>query len=868
MEPTTIVGEILRQAPTVGAARAALDVLIQLAQAGDLAAARTLGSALAHKLGRADAAAAIEALPALCDAMQAEQIPPLLRLYLIAFVPREIASRFDAALALTSGLGDADLYRHFQRLVRRDNVVQHEVLKAYCVAAFVRTVSITGDVAPAGSMARGAWQVVLDRILGACRVVSGANADTTFSIGRELILGMNADGLAGVLFHELGHHTADIARAFGGGSARDTSAPTVEDLLALQDLLPPAIRKALAPNAGRQDPVRQGVISMLFSLDQAERGPFLRGSLTLMGAPIPLGTAVLWTTLLIDLFGVSTTDVAVAYSPRGIFHFGIAKPIDPGTIAWPSDADAAKVRLAALPATADAWLAALAEKGMVDADPASIAVTLGLQDARPRIFAVTAEAVHDMQACEQTLGKSLELTTEQAEQAMGSAVRYAYPPLIKALLDLGVRPERHLRGLGSSFCVAQVPNQQAKVFAGPNVPRIAAVLPWLRKEGVDLDAPLGEDGNTLLHDAVQQEGTSVAVLLAAGADPDRPNAEGNTALHVAIGGANTDGVTQLLAAGASHDRRNTKGETPLALAAALDDLSAIDQLLQLGADPDARDANAATPLMSAASGGVVERLFKVGADADAVDHAGRSALMVAAGWARGDVVRALLAAGVDANRADELGSTALHFAAGCRRGTAPECLTALLDAGADIDEETRGGTTPLMLAAHWGHVASVQTLLSHGADPNARDVAGNTPLLHAMDPARQRSRSFSASADTAAIARALVGGSADVNGQNAEGMAALHLAARGVTSDLLAVLLELGAAVDPRTRDGHTPLMFAVAQGHMQMARTLIDAGADVNARDAQGNTPLHYATRSLAEDAPDTAGEIGALLRARDAIE
>lgn len=866
MDPATVIGDILREAPTVAAADVALEILIQLAQVGDHAAARALGTALAHKLGRGDAASAIEALPSLGAALDTEQIPALLRLYLVALVPREIAAHFQAVHALSTGISDADLYRQFQRLVRREDVVRHEVLKAYCLAAFVRTVEVTGRMAATGSMGAGAWQVVLDRILGASRVVPGDNADTTFSIGRELILGMNADGLLGVLFHELGHHMFEIMRALGAGSAAAgdaTLAPTAEDLLALKDILPATLRKAQSAHSGRPDPVRHRVISMLFTIDRPERGPFLHGSLTLMNAPIPLRPAMQWTKLLADLFGVGTADVAVAHSPRGFFHFGIAKPVDPATLPWPRDIDEAKARLATLPSTADAWLGELTANGPIESRAETLAATLGLEDPHPRVFAVSEQAFRDTQVCVQLEGKSFDVAPEHASALMGIAMRCAFLPVIAHLMNAGLRPEPHLRELGSSFCVVELPGQVDKVFVGPPPAAIADVIAWLHQQGVDLSVALADDGTTLLHDAVRQETPSIAVLLAAGADPDRADAEGNTPLHLAIGGANEEGVVQLLAAGASPNRRNAKGETPLALAAALDDLAAIDRLLDRKAAPDARDANGATPLMSAASGGAVGRLIDAGARHDAADHTGRSALMMAAGWARDDAVRALLAAGAEANHADELGSTALHFAAGCRGSAALTCLALLLDAGADIDEETREGVTPLMLASHWGHADNVKALLARGADAEASDMTGNTPLLRAVDPKQQLSRNFNRTSDTAIIVRALAAAGADVNTRNDDAITALHLAARGFTSDLVSTLLELGAEVDPRNRSGQTPLMFAAAQGHADMVKRLIAAGADLAARDSNGETPLHYATRELGGAAPDKAREMEALLSA-----
>src|SRR5687767_9362071 len=87
MDYATAVGENLRQAPTRAAARAALSILLELASEGDVAAARTLATVLARKLGRHDAVKAIEDLKSLSDVLEQGGIPPLLRLYLLAFIP-------------------------------------------------------------------------------------------------------------------------------------------------------------------------------------------------------------------------------------------------------------------------------------------------------------------------------------------------------------------------------------------------------------------------------------------------------------------------------------------------------------------------------------------------------------------------------------------------------------------------------------------------------------------------------------------------------------------------------------------------------------------------------------------------------------
>ena len=61
-------------------------------------------------------------------------------------------------------------------------------------------------------------------------------------------------------------------------------------------------------------------------------------------------------------------------------------------------------------------------------------------------------------------------------------------------------------------------------------------------------------------------------------------------------------------------------------------------------------------------------------------------------------------------------------------------VSALLAAGADVNESTSGGQTPLILAVIFGHTHIVEQLVQAGADPQQRDNLG----LNALDWAKRR----------------------------------------------------------------------------------------------------------------------------------
>ena len=78
----------------------------------------------------------------------------------------------------------------------------------------------------------------------------------------------------------------------------------------------------------------------------------------------------------------------------------------------------------------------------------------------------------------------------------------------------------------------------------------------------------------------------------------------------------------------------------------------------------------------------------------------------------------------------------LHYAATDAGGQAPAMVRLLLEHHAYIDAESPNGTTPLMMAAHYGNPAVVKLLLEEGADPLLKNQQG----LTAIDFARRANR--------------------------------------------------------------------------------------------------------------------------------
>lgn len=169
-----------------------------------------------------------------------------------------------------------------------------------------------------------------------------------------------------------------------------------------------------------------------------------------------------------------------------------------------------------------------------------------------------------------------------------------------------------------------------------------------------------------------------------------------------------------------------------------DDPAAITALLQRGFDPDTRDPDGLPGLYLA----VREPSLKAAealiawpkSNVEVRTAQDESPLMMAALKGHLDLVRKLIARDADVNKP---GWAPLHYAA---TNGHLAIVRMLLDHHAYIDAESPNGTTPLMMAAHYGTPETVKLLLEAGADPLLKNSIG----LTALDFAQRANRSDSA----------------------------------------------------------------------------------------------------------------------------
>ncbi len=265
------------------------------------------------------------------------------------------------------------------------------------------------------------------------------------------------------------------------------------------------------------------------------------------------------------------------------------------------------------------------------------------------------------------------------------------------------------------------------------------IAPALLAAGADPDAPDASGATPLMKAIERRDGPLLAALLAHRADPNLPGATGETAGHFAMRARWFTGMRRLAEAGADWNVPDASGRTMLASALHAADREAIDFLLENGARPAgdwsplflhtllARDVRTAALLLRHGARPAVPSEWLEAAAARGNDsflklllasgHPPGRSLEIAC--ARGDVATAklLLACGVAPNSA-RTPTTGSPFAAALAGGH-DALAVLLLEHGANPDIHLPGGEPPLHLAVAKGLPRTTRRLLEYGADPNA-----------------------------------------------------------------------------------------------------------------------------------------------------
>jgi ankyrin repeat protein len=240
---------------------------------------------------------------------------------------------------------------------------------------------------------------------------------------------------------------------------------------------------------------------------------------------------------------------------------------------------------------------------------------------------------------------------------------------------------------------------------------------------------------------------------------------------------------------------------------------------------------------------------------------GLTALVLAAREGELESAKLLLAAGADVNQVTEYGWTPLLTATNNRHYA---LATYLIERGANVNLANKGGWTPLYLATDnrnieggdfpvpkpdLDHLAYIQTLLEHGANPNAH-VKDNT-LTRTIFTMQWFFES---------------------------GATAFVRASQSGDTELMKLLLKYGADPKLATDHGDTALTAAAGIGwvegvtyehsakeNVEAIKMLLDLGLDPNGPNKDGRTPLMGAALKGRSEAVQVLVDLGAKLETRD---
>lgn len=826
-----VLVDLVLASPGRAAASSALQILRDMARTGEFAAITGLCRLIASELGVDPGEAGLTAAADVSQLVHAPDVAPLIRLYALGFHPQ--------LLILEPGIGELAEQAEetpidsFQALVERHAPIESEILKAYLIAAHVKIYSGFG-----ADLSAGAKLAALDQIVNNGKVIPGDATDSSFEFGRDAILSWRTNtGLLFVIYHEFGHH---IFSAFMAGDRADRVSADTETLIKLARALPAMHSAAVArvgqpfvPDDSRILRLPNG-LSMICSVEPHPDATYTHYSLTDRAGPIERDTALVVAWYLLTAIGGTAERIAAAMSPRGVFHFGVVglPATAPSQLLWlrlagRSDAKGLDLDAGGRIAAAERWFSELVAAGRIGHAEADIRYLLGVAK-RPTIFyGDPAVVAADLDLLADIADADLKAVPEGTRlELLNVGVRCGHPPTV-ARLGLSVpvydRHQLSLADLGASMLVWR--DGLTLGLVGPESASLLSVLQKLHEMGYPLDDVVTDDGQTLLTDAAARNGSLVASLLRVGLVVDHPNSAGQTALMRALLLNRLDIAWLLLDAGAAATSRDNIGRRPLHHAVWSGSVDVIRFLVRHGADVNASSHNGETALFSARSADTVVALHELGGHLDAHDNSGTTALMVAAGRADLNVVQALLQAGADPEAATDLGAVALHFAARSNEDGAAPVISALLDSGASIDEETDDGMTPLMLAADEANTDALSRLLERGASLEGATRSGNTALILASDGRTESGRGTATDRMLYCI-RSLAGAGADLNAVNDNDETALHWAVTSYSAEAVEALLQLGANPNVRNKDGKTPLGMARQRQQVKMIEDLVAAGA------------------------------------------
>jgi ankyrin repeat protein len=224
-----------------------------------------------------------------------------------------------------------------------------------------------------------------------------------------------------------------------------------------------------------------------------------------------------------------------------------------------------------------------------------------------------------------------------------------------------------------------------------------------------------------------------------------------------------------------------------------------------------------------------------------------AAIYMAQVYGDAEMEKSLWRATDDVNaKVDDYSHSLMHLAA--TKGYAP-LLKLLHQAKANLDIKNSAGMTPMMWAAHSGHLPCVQFLVEQGAKIEHRNNGFNHSSLR-----------IAASNGHAEVVSYLLNAGANVDAVDLHGQTSLIQisGSKACQATVMQLLIDHGANIDAQDNLGQTALITATLVINTDVVKLLLKNGANTMVRDRKNQTALDIATRYK-------LNEIASLIRHHD---
>jgi FkbM family methyltransferase len=398
-------------------------------------------------------------------------------------------------------------------------------------------------------------------------------------------------------------------------------------------------------------------------------------------------------------------------------------------------------------------------------------------------------------------------------------------------------------------------------------------------KGADINF-FSTSGGTSLYIASQRgDANIVKYLIENGANLEVKSVHGISPLYIAAVNNHYEVVSLLLEAGASTEGSSPVGYTALCVAAYYGREDLINLLLKYGAKtkPDLIDKNVIEIAKENGHNEVEEYILKYNNNEQKIIN---ESLFIAAQMGDFIKVESLISAGADVNELSNVGATPLFISS---QNGYLAIVDLLLLNGAKT-EISWGGQTPLFMAVQNNHIKVVEQLLKAGANTEAKN--GTTSLYLAVTKeniemvelllkyhsntevkiGEYTPLSLSVYNGDTENVRLLLNHKASVE-VNIEGFNLLYIAAKRGFTEIVSLLIKSGLDLQEGQINGKTPLDIAAENGHVDIVKLLLNEGANIG-KSQKNIFTLFYKDNS--EDVKSSAKDmiIDKLLKAVSCLE